>query len=620
MAGFYAPGQPVEPWFAAATEVARHRGPDGDGAWSPGWAAREPLARVADGTAPTGRDAVLGFVRLSILDLAPTGSQPMVAEGRAAVVLNGEIYNYVELRDELVALGWTFTSTGDCEVLLKGWLAWREGLFARLNGMWAIALYDAERDAIVLSRDRFGEKPLYWTDWRGGVAFASEAKQLFGFPDIAPRLNLERAAGYIRTGRPYFGASSWFEGLHQLEPGSNLVVDRSGHRRTSYWNLSNAVAKVERSADPASWQRRFAESFSTSIRIRLRSDVPVGTSLSGGVDSSAVMAEATALGHAGYHSFTVTSDDRHVNEGREAGKFASVMGSTWHPIHVSGEDFARTWDKLTWHQECPVPTTSLYGQWKVMEAARAAGVIVLLDGQGADEILGGYHKFLAAVLLGRIRSHSLSAVPFAVAFGRHLGGPRTILEAGHRYLGRFGGGPDVSSWLRVRPDIRQTTPSIGGKLLTMQLSDIETWSLPNLLSYADRNSMAFGVEGRLPYLDPDLAVLALAMPDDVLARGGWSKWPLRQTLADLGGGEPAWRRGKRWFGVPQRQWLRGPLADHVNAWRREPHPLWAEVLDVSAMRRHGDAWATAPRTNSAADSQIFELVALDRHLRTWFAT
>ncbi len=154
----------------------------------------------------------------------------------------------------------------------------------------------------------------------------------------------------------------------------------------------------------------------------------------------------------------------------------------------------------------------------------------------------------------------------------------------------------------------------------MQLSDIETWSLPNLLSYADRNSMAFGVEGRLPYLDPDLAVLALAMPDEVLARGGWSKWPLRQTLADLGGGEPAWRRGKRWFGVPQRQWLRGPLADHVNAWRREPHPLWAEVLDVSAMRRYGDAWATARGTKPAADSRIFELVALDRHLRSWFVT
>lgn len=616
--GFYAPGQQIGPWFAAATEKARHRGPDGDGGWSSGWTGRVPLASITDGSAPPGTSVALGFVRLSILDLGPTGSQPMLEPGRAALVVNGEIYNYVELREELRTRGWTFTSTGDSEVLLKGWLEWREGVFARLNGMWAVAIYDAERDGILLSRDRFGEKPLFWTDWRSGIAFASEVKQLRGFPDVAIKPDLGRAAAYLRSGRPYDGPSSWFERIHQVEPGGTLWVDRHGLRTSRYWNLADAVAAVEPARDADAWQRRFAEAFTRSVGIRLRSDVPVGTSLSGGVDSSAVMAEATWLGHTGYHSFTLTSDDPRVDEGPEAGTFARAMGSTWHPVPASGTDFAASWDRLTWHQESPVPSTSLYGQWKVLEAARAAGVIVLLDGQGADEILGGYHKFMAASLISRLRARDVTALSLAWGFARQLGGPRTVLDHGYRYLGRFGRSPDLSALLRIAPDTLEASPAVRTDPLTMRLADVERWSLPNLLSYVDRSAMAFGVETRLPYLDPDVATLALAMPADVLLRKGWSKWPLRRTLAERNGSAPAWRRGKRWFGVPQRVWLRGPLAQHVDEWRRDPHPLWDGLVNVYAMRQHADAWWQRRLSGTPADNQIFEMVALDRFFRSWF--
>jgi asparagine synthase (glutamine-hydrolysing) len=616
--GFYAQGQPLEPWFARATEMARHRGPDGEGAWALGWSDPVSLAAVADGSAPAGRSVALGFVRLSILDLGPTGSQPMLAAGRAALVFNGEIYNYVELRDELQALGWSFASSGDTEVLLKGWLQWRDGVFARLNGMWAVAIYDADRDGILLSRDRFGEKPLFWTAWRGGVAFASEVKQLRSYPDVPIRLDRGRAAAYIRSGRPYDGPSSWFEGIHQVKPGESMWVDRTGHRSKPYWSLRRAVAAIERSGDPEAWQHRFADALTRSVRIRLRSDVPVGTSLSAGIDSSAVMAEATSLGHAGYHSFTLTSDDRRVDEGPEAGAFARRMGSVWHPVPASGRDFAASWDRMTWHQETPVPSTSLYGQWKVLEAARDAGVIVLLDGQGADEILGGYHKFMASVVLSRIRSLDVRTVPLALAFARHLGGPRTIVDHGHRYIGRFGRPSGEATWLRATPHSPETAPAVDVGALAMRIADIERWSLPNLLSYVDRSAMAFGVETRLPYLDPEVATIALAMPTDVLVRGGWSKWPLRQTLADRGGVMPAWRRGKRWFGVPQRAWLRGPLKPHVEEWRRSPHPLWAELVDVDGMQRQVDLWRRRRRPGAAAEDRIFALVALDRFFRTWF--
>jgi asparagine synthase (glutamine-hydrolysing) len=271
-----------------------------------------PLKAV--GGRPSRAESVaLGFVRLAILDLSPNGDQPMVAPGRAALLLNGEIYNYVELRDELRTPGWMFASTGDAEVLLKVWLEWGEGLF--LNGMWAIAIYDFQRDALLHCRARFGEKPLFWTPWRNGIASASEAKQLAAFPDIPIQLNPRRAAGYVLSGRPYDGPSSWFENSHQVEPGSALWVDLAGRRQFRYWDLREEIRAVEPERDASGWQRRFQDAFTTSVRIRLRSDVPMGTSLSSGIDSSTVLATATALEHTGHHGFTLTSDDRRQDEG-----------------------------------------------------------------------------------------------------------------------------------------------------------------------------------------------------------------------------------------------------------------------------------------------------------------
>jgi asparagine synthase (glutamine-hydrolysing) len=541
----------------------------------------------------------------------------MVA-GKAALAFNGEIYNYVELREELQKKGWSFDSTGDTQVLLTGWLEWGESMLGKLNGMWAFALYDAERDGLLLSRDRFGEKPLFWTPWRGGIAFASEVKQLGGFPGVELRLDEHRAAAFLRTGRPHDGASSWFAGVHQLEPGSWLWIDRQGTRTGRYFDLVSEVSAVERPRTAEEWQERFADALMKSVRIRLRSDVPVGTSLSGGVDSSAIMAAATHLGQVGYHSFTATSDDPRVDEGEEAGAFAREMGSIWHPIRVDGAEFASAWDQLTWHQECPVASTSLFGQWKVMQAARSNGVIVLLDGQGSDEILGGYHKFYVAHLLRELHRLDVRAIRTGWGLARHFGGPRTVLEDGYRYLGRLGGAPTWTDLLVAEPDTFDTAPAIrvGGQ--AMRIADIERWSLPNLLSFVDRSAMAHGVETRLPFLDPEVALLSIAMPSDILIRNGWTKWPLRKTLTSLGGSTPAARRGKRWFGVPQRAWLRGPLRAQVDAWINEPNLCWSSFTNAPAVRARADRWLSDRHPSAALDDQIFAMVSLDRFLRVWF--
>jgi asparagine synthase (glutamine-hydrolysing) len=251
-----------------------------------------------------------------------------------------------------------------------------------------------------------------------------------------------------------------------------------------------------------------------------------------------------------------------------------------------------------------------------MEAARAAGVIVLLDGQGADEVLGGYHKFFASHVLRTVRRRPWAAPLEVARFLRHVGGPRALLRDGYRYVGGAGRAPDLAAILRAdAPDER--TPSVRAASREMRVADIERWSLPNLLSFADRNAMAHGVETRLPFLAPSVVALALAMPADVLVHDGWSKWPLRRALDRRGGAEAAWRRGKRWFGVPQAAWLDGPLGAQVRSWVERPHALWESFADPSVIRRLAAAWPSR-RGIPAWDDAIFNLVALDRFLHRFF--
>ena len=243
-----------------------------------------------------------------------------ISPGRRHVAFNGEIYNFVELRAELQGRGCSFESTGDAEVLLKGWLEWGIDLLPRLNGMWAFAIYDERRKGLLLARDRFGEKPLFTMPWAGGIAFASEVKQLARYPGVGLQLRPEAAARFITTGRPYDGFSSWFKGIDQLPPGTWLWIEHDGtEQRGTYWNLGSAVAAVQPETTPEAWADRFGAQLKRSVMLRLRSDVPVGTSLSAGVDSSAIAAEITELGHSAYHSYTVGADEATVNETQPAG-------------------------------------------------------------------------------------------------------------------------------------------------------------------------------------------------------------------------------------------------------------------------------------------------------------
>lgn len=558
----------------------------------------------------------LGFCRLAILDLSPLGDQPLIVPHRAAMAFNGEIYNYVEIRRELQALGWTFASTGDSEVLLKAYLQWGVDSLERLDGMWAFAIYDERAKSLLLSRDRFGEKPLFWTAWRGGVAFASEVKQLMRFPGVDSTLDAAEAARYLATGRPYSGSSSWFVGIGQLDPGEWMRVDQDGQRRGRYHDLEGEVRAIPQEGSASDWADRFGAAMAGSVERRLRSDVLVGTSLSSGLDSSLVLAEATSQGHTGYRAFTLGSEDPKVDESEPARRFAESMQAVWHRVRADAADFSSIWDRMTWHHESPISSTSIYGQWKVFEAARAAGVTVILDGQGADEVLGGYNKFIASILweTAKTRPHRLAG-PIK-GFMRQVGSFDTLRTAGNDYLGRLGDQPPLT-WLRGGSFDGRMAPRVRIGPYRQRLDDIAQWSLPNLLSYADRNSMAHSVEVRLPYLDHSLVALGLATPHDVLFRDGWTKWPLRKTLASRGGATTAWAPGKMWFGVPQQDWLRDALTPQVSDWLTAPHPGWESVADPVELKRFQQSWQ-GRSPSFAWDDQVFKMVAFDRFLRVWF--
>ncbi len=598
---------PIDPWFGEAIRCVAHRGPDSERAWTAGASSRLTLEQIggASGETETG----LGFARLAIIDLSEASDQPLLEPGRATLVFNGEIYNYIELRAELQALGWAFATSGDGEVLLKGYLEWGLDVLPRLNGMFALAIYDTEQRSLLLARDRFGEKPLFWADWEGGVAFASEIKQLARYPGV--RLDLDPAAvgQYLASGRPYFGWSTWFAGVHQLAPGSWMRVDDDGCTEGSYFDLAAEVAAVEAEPTADAWADRFSAAWERSIELRLRSDVPVGTSLSSGVDSAAVLAEAAAIGHERYHAFTLRYDDAR-DEGPAAEQLAAAVGFTWHPVWGRGDEFAATWDRMTWHHETPVDSGSVFGQWKVFEAAHAEGIRVVLDGQGSDEVLGGYHKFYASHVRSRIRAVGPLAIVDVARFGRHVGlrplidqARRRLRPPTARLIGRGSFGYSESRGPRL------------AELDRMRMADIQAWSLPNLLAFADRNAMAHSIETRLPFLDPDVAVLSLAMPGAVLFRDGWTKWPLRRHLARRGAAAPAWRRGKRWFDLPSDAWLRTSLLPAIDALAADPHAAWGEYVDAGDLR---DAVSALRRASDpGADDELMRLLALERFFRVW---
>ncbi len=556
------------------TTALAHRGPDDHGFW--GWDGRG-RPRTSRDTGPlAGSSVCLGHRRLSIIDLSETGHQPMSShDGRLHIVFNGEIYNYVELRQELIALGHEFRSTSDTEVLLTAWCVWGQATLARLIGMFAFALVDLDARTMTLARDQFGIKPLYYVLHNGVLAAASEIKALWQLPGLPRRANPARLYHYLRSGWTDFGNETLLHDVHQLMPGHvvTLAIDRPLLvTPTCYWRLSPCERPDRSLTENAAELRRL---FLDSVRLHLRSDVPIGSALSGGIDSSAIVA---AIHHIEpnqeIHALSFVPPDPDLSEEKWIDLVGSHTAAHVHKTSPTEQDLVNDLDHLVRTHDEPFGSTSIYAQYSVFRLARARGIKVMLDGQGADELFAGYRPYLGHRLASLLQLRQFANALRLIRNARRLPGSDPTLC--HTALGKnvpaqlkrlLRPKPSIPPWLDIRwfvernvsqDAVPSSVPESGpGHALRDELQRTLTLtSLPMLLRFEDRNSMAHSIESRVPFLTPAMAEFALSLPEEhLLSLHAQSKAVLRQALHGIVPAAILQRRDKIGFATPERRWL-----------------------------------------------------------------
>lgn len=584
----------------ANIDVVSHRGPDGDG-WEVFDTARGPLA--------------LGHRRLAIIDLSDAGHQPMSYEdGRYWLVFNGEIYNYVELKRELEALGKVFHTHSDSEVLLASYAQWGEAALQRLMGMFAFLIWDRRDQRLFAARDRFGIKPLYFAANGRGIAFASEIKQLLNLSGVSRRMNVARMRDFLASGISEHTSQTMFADVLQLRGGECAAFDLARWSpgdgipvRRWYDVLKSGEADLsERQAG-----ERFLELLTDGVTKHLRSDVPVGSCLSGGLDSSSIVCLMDRLlrqqgSDAPINTVSACYREKEVDERPFMEAVVAATRSRPHYVYPTVHDAFAQAEKITWHQDEPYGSTSIFAQWSVFAAAKAAGVKVMLDGQGADEQLAGYHggfhyytadlvrrrKWLALTrtMLQRREYHGLSyagqlrglSIPFL---------PRRLLGRGKQLLGQ----PD---WLgsEAFKSIGAPSDAFATALSELDLGPVKSIgelcvamtqgsNLTMLLHWEDRNSMAHGIEARVPFLDHRLVEFSISLGDRHKIVHGDTKRVLRRAMADTLPPAVLNRRDKLGFATPEQTWFRGPLRSAVEAGVEDTLARFPDLLHADNTRR-----------------------------------
>ena len=568
--------------LVAMGDALAHRGPDGDGYLVLGDECRLVRREALVAGEPARIAAGLAHRRLTIIDPTEDSAQPMRdASGRFTLVYNGELYNYVELRSELERAGRTLRTAGDTEVVLQAWAHWGPSCLERFVGMWAFALLDVERRQLVLCRDRFGIKPLFYTQAGGALRFASEVKGLLA---ATPTPDPDEAivAGFLLSGADT-GPQTFFEGIRRLPAGHLLDVALDDPIRAEpqrYWELPCEAEQADEDA-----AGRFGELFRDSVRIHTRSDVPVGTCLSGGLDSSSIVCTASTLKSNGllppsyrHRAFGYVPPDESVSERPWMDMVVARTSVVLDEVRPTAERFEASLETIARQQDEPFGSTSIAAQWFVFEAAGAAGMKVMLDGQGADEVLGGYHGYLATVAAGMVSDRRpLAYARLALDHRRRLG---TWPLPANTVTGLLPARARTVA-ARVRSRDRHEPPSIapplGGALTELLLRKAPTaeplptdlqallrhqvqTSLPSLLRYEDRNSMAHSIEARVPFLDHRLVELAFRLPAEAKVRGADTKRLLREAMKGVLPEPIRTRRDKLGFRADPRAAARFALA------------------------------------------------------------
>ncbi len=535
----------------------------------------------------------LGHTRLSVIDLTDAAHQPMASrDGRFLLVFNGEIYNYRELRSELQSLGRHVHSASDTEVLLQAWAQWGQAALARLVGMFAFVIFDRETNLLHGARDAFGIKPLYYHQDDRNFCFASEIPAVHALRSFTPALDWQIAYDYLAHGAYDTGERTFFAEVRALPPGHRFTYDLGSQRLDLQRWWSPKITPVQRlTIDDAAQALR--SHLLDSVRLHLRSDVPLGAALSGGLDSSTIVGCMRHLEpEATIHTFSFVAAGDSVSEEQWVDRMTAHVGAVSHKLSITPQELAADLDDMIETQGEPFGSTSIYAQYRVFQLAREHGVTVTLDGQGADELCGGYVGYPGP----RVRSlldegQWLGAAAFLRDWGRwpgraSLDGFKAAVaeytsDSAYQTLRRVNGAKACPPWLdgQVLADAgvalrfpRELPPQTApGRRLVAELArSLHGVGLPGLLRHGDRNSMRFSVESRVPFLTTGLADFLLTLPEEYLVSPqGETKHLLRRAMRGLVPQEVLDRRDKIGFATPEQAWLL-QMAPQVREWLRYP--------------------------------------------------
>jgi asparagine synthase (glutamine-hydrolysing) len=544
------------------TDALAHRGPDGEGLWQ-----------------NVSGSVLLGHRRLSIIDLSEAGNQPMHYHDRYTLIHNGEIYNYIELKEELKKKGYLFRSQTDTEVIAAAYDYWQEDCVDHFDGMFSFAIWDEKEKELFAARDRFGEKPFFYHFDRKQLLFASEMKALWA-AGIKRTPNQKMLFNFITIGytdNPTEPGETFFENISKLSAATTLKYSTGDNQLLleKYWDID--TNKLNKKITDAEAIEQFNYLFTTSVKRRLRSDVPIGTSLSGGLDSSSVVCTInelqTTLRQAQDdkpQTFTAIFPGFEKDESVFSIQVADQFNLQQFTVSLSATGMINDWEKLCHYQEEPFGSASIYAQYKVCELAKQHNIKVLLDGQGADETLAGYNKYYKwywqELFRNRklFRSKELKAakemnVPERFGFKNMIASyfpafATVTLE--NQYLLKAIRHEDLAKdFVKLQSkEAYYTTPdhfTLNGVLHFNTC----THGLEELLRYADRNAMAHGREIRLPFLSHELVEFIFSLPANFKIRNGWTKWLLRKMMEKRLPPEITWRRDKVGFEPPQKKWM-----------------------------------------------------------------
>lgn len=542
------------------TRALAHRGPDGEGHWQ-----------------STDSQVLLGHRRLAIIDLSNAAAQPMHRsyQGALSITYNGEIYNYPELRNTLIKQGYSFSTQSDTEVILAAYDFYGEDCVLHFEGMFAFAIWNEAEQELFAARDRFGEKPFFYHTGNQGFLFASEMKALWA-AGVKKEANLQLMFNYITIGyvdNPERPEETFYNNIFKLPAACRLYYtpDNGELYVEKYWELDPQIQQQKITEYDALDEFKYL--FEASVKRRLRSDVPVGTSLSGGLDSSSVLSTVLQVSQYKPHTFSAIFPGFEKNESAYIQQLTDEWQVPGHNVTPMVDDMTGLWQKIIHHQEEPFGSAGIVAQYKVFELAAREQTKVLLDGQGADEILAGYrhhYKWYWQELFVKRRLFTSGELKAARKLGvQEPFGCRNIIAAlfpdiastvvEKRYLLSALQQKDLTTdfvHLQSREAYYSTPPffNLNGALYFNTCMH----GLEELLRYADRNSMAHGREVRLPFLDHELVSFVFSLPPAFKIKKGYGKWILRKTMEKQLPANITWRKDKVGFEPPQKDWVQDP--------------------------------------------------------------